>query len=128
MGWADRFFDELDLNGNGMLTFAEFKDALKGKLEPCQGLANLAHFKATMKQSFKDPKDAFDMLDVNGDGTVSKDEWLATLAKVGRSAKWDENTMCMMEDFGEAFFDQMDTNLNGDLSFKEFKENLSKKL
>mmetsp|Transcript_96593 Transcript_96593/g.273078 ORF Transcript_96593/g.273078 Transcript_96593/m.273078 type:complete len:224 (-) Transcript_96593:124-795(-) len=126
--WAGKFFDGMDSNGNGLLTFTEFKANLARKLDPYQGLANLDHFKATMKQSFRNPKNAFDMLDLNGDGTVQKEEWLQALGKVGRNAGWDEATMALMDDFGAAFFDQMDTNLNGELSFKEFKENLSKKL
>mmetsp|Transcript_75561 Transcript_75561/g.161934 ORF Transcript_75561/g.161934 Transcript_75561/m.161934 type:complete len:239 (-) Transcript_75561:85-801(-) len=128
MIWGENFFDEMDTNGNGMLTFKEFRDNLMKKLDPCQGLSNLAHFKATMRQSFENPKDAFDMLDVNGDGSVSKEEWLKTLSSVGRSVDWDQHTLQLMEDFGAAFFDQLDTNLNGELSFKEFKYNLKTSL
>lgn len=126
--WSTQFFDSLDVNGNGLLTFTEFKDSLAKKLDPCQGLANLAHFKVIMKKSFENPKDAFDMLDINGDGNVTKEEWLQALSIVGKEHKWSSDTMMLMDDFGEAFFDQMDTNLNGELTFKEFKENLKKNL
>mmetsp|Transcript_3538 Transcript_3538/g.9626 ORF Transcript_3538/g.9626 Transcript_3538/m.9626 type:complete len:205 (-) Transcript_3538:269-883(-) len=104
--WGEQFFEQVDSNGNG----------------------NLAQFKEIMKKSFKDPKEAFNMLDADKNGEVDKEEWLATLAEVGKSAGWDTKTVSIVEDFGEAFFDQMDTNLNGVLSFKEFKENLKKRL
>lgn len=126
--WGEQFFNELDLNGNGLLTFMEFKVALVKKLGPCQGLANLSRFKECMKQSFSNPKDAFELLDVNGDGKVTKTEWLQTLGMVGESVGWDEATLDMMDDFGAAFYDQLDTNLNGELSYKEFKENLKRNL
>merc|ERR1719343_1554128 len=121
--WSEQFFDQLDQNGNGVLTFKEFKESLMQKLDPCQGLANLAHFKATMMQSFSNPKDAFDVLDMNKDGTVTKDEWLEMLGNVGKDKGWDDHTTLLMDDYGAAFFDQMDTNLNGELTFKEFKSN-----
>jgi len=126
--WGEQFFEQVDSNGNGELTFEEFKENLKRKIEPQLGLGNLAQFKEIMKKSFKDPKEAFNMLDADKNGEVDKEEWLATLAEVGKSAGWDTKTVSIVEDFGEAFFDQMDTNLNGVLSFKEFKENLKKRL
>mmetsp|Transcript_32720 Transcript_32720/g.50760 ORF Transcript_32720/g.50760 Transcript_32720/m.50760 type:complete len:229 (+) Transcript_32720:2-688(+) len=88
----------------------------------------LAKFKEVMKKSFSNPKDAFLYLDRDGDYLVTREEWLAALEDAGKSVGWDAETMAMMRRSGETFFRQMDSNGNGELTFKEFKDNLTKKL
>jgi len=121
------FFDEMDSNGNDELTFQEFKENLTKKMdEPI--FPNLSKFKSVMKKSFKNPKEAFNILDRDGNHIVTKDEWLATLAEVGPSVGWSEEVMAMMEEDGYFFFDEMDGNGNGELVFEEFKACLAQKL
>jgi len=121
------FFDEMDSNGNDELTFQEFKENLTKKMdEPI--FPNLSKFKQVMKKSFKNPKEAFNILDADGNHIVTKDEWLSVLAQVGPSVGWSEEVNAMMEEDGYFFFDEMDGNGNGELVFEEFKCALAQKL
>jgi len=124
---GNMFFEEMDSNGNNELTFQEFKDNLTRKMDE-PSFPNLSKFKSVMKKSFKNPKEAFNILDQDGNHIVTKDEWLSTLAQVGPSVGWNEEVRHMMEEDGYFFFDEMDGNGNGELVFEEFKASLSQKL
>jgi len=125
--FADEFFEQMDINGDGELAFDEFKKSLSKKIDPGRD-PNLVKFRATMKKSFKNPRDAFDMLDIDGNHIVTKDEWMECLGNVARVGKWDHSAITMCIKYGEEFFDQMDLNGNGELVFEEFKESLAKKI
>jgi len=122
------FFEQMDVNGDGEIEVAEFKRCLVKKLEPPKNYSNLSKFKAAMNKSFKNPKDAFDMLDRNGNSRVSKDEWCDCLCEVGRAANWDEDTLEMCSSFGTTLFDQLDADGSGELNLEEFMTNLTTKL
>ncbi|HDV5593545.1 TPA: EF-hand domain-containing protein [Vibrio cholerae] len=77
-----RMFDRIDVNGDGAITFDEFKDA-----KPPKGKHH-KHHEANSERSSKheradsqgkrmrpNPDKFFDMIDANGDGQVSKDEF-----------------------------------------------------
>jgi Ca2+-binding EF-hand superfamily protein len=122
--YGEKFFNVVDSNGNGELTYDEFKENLTRKIEPTLGTANLAEFKKLLLGSFANPRDAFDSLGLNSDGDVAKEEWLACLAQLGKKQNWGPRYMDMVDSCAEAFFDLMDTNMDGLLLFSEFKENL----
>lgn len=78
----NRMFDRIDVNGDGAITFDEFKDA-----KPPKGKHHKRH-EANSERSSKheradsqgkrmrpNPDEFFDMIDANGDGQVSKDEF-----------------------------------------------------
>lgn len=78
----NRMFDRIDVNGDGAITFDEFKDA-----KPPKGKHHKRH-EANSERSSKheradsqgkrmrpNPDKFFDMIDANGDGQVSKDEF-----------------------------------------------------
>ncbi|EGR5926886.1 EF-hand domain-containing protein [Vibrio parahaemolyticus] len=77
-----RMFDRIDVNGDGAITFDEFKDA-----KPPKGKHHKRH-EANSERSSKheradsqdkrmrpNPDKFFDMIDANGDDQVSKDEF-----------------------------------------------------
>jgi len=124
--YGEQFFTQMDTDKNGILTYKEFKENLKLRLT--EEVENFGRFREVLKISFKNPKVAFDMLDRDGDQLITREEWIATLGSVGEHCGWQQSDMEMMECWGNKFFDQMDTNSDGELCFKEFKENLKRKL
>lgn len=124
--YGDTFFNQMDTNKNGVLTYKEFKTNLKHQLN--EELENFGMFREILKANFKKPKDAFAKFDRNSNNIVSKEEWQSTLSNVGQSLEWDRGTMEIIDRWGESFFNQMDTDGNGELTFGEFKENLRRKL
>ncbi len=81
-GMKKRMFDRIDVNGDGAITFDEFKDAKppKGKHHK-RHEANSEHPGKHERDDSQDkrmrpnPDKFFDMIDANGDGQVSKDEF-----------------------------------------------------
>lgn len=88
----------------------------------------LGKFRDTLKKSFKNPKDAFKMLDRDGDASLDKDEFAEALVTAGKKAKWDKETQDFMSGLSGEIFSVMDEDGDGNLTFEEFKAALQRTL
>jgi len=89
---------------------------------------NLSRFREVLRSSFENSKTAFRSLDRDGDSVITVEEWLAALRELGKSTGWDDSIMPMVSTSGAALFGQIDSNHDGKLTYKEFREGLAKRL
>lgn len=85
-------------------------------------------FNGVLKKTFKNPKDAFEKLNRDGDDELTKDEFMEALLETGTNAGWDEPTIELMRASGLTLFDEMDVSGDGKLTYTEFREELAKKV
>jgi len=119
-------FEQLDDNGDGKVTWAEFSSKLtaekKWVMEPCGGNA-IEVVNAMLDQ-------IFDRCDINGDGYITRDELSNEMEKVletGETATGKSIKALVAESGLNPFFcsfDQLDANHDGKISRQEFKEQL----
>eukprot|EP00928_Gymnodinium_smaydae_P034245 TRINITY_DN2431_c0_g2_i1.p1 TRINITY_DN2431_c0_g2~~TRINITY_DN2431_c0_g2_i1.p1 ORF type:complete len:219 (+),score=67.53 TRINITY_DN2431_c0_g2_i1:66-722(+) len=123
-------FDELDLSGDGNVTFKEFKERLLHKIGGSDDKKKddpLEKLKTVLKKSFKDPKEAFSALDKDGDTSLSREEFKTMLLSSGTKCKWNNDITSFMEENVNMIFDAMDGNEDGTVTLKEFKKKLGGK-
>lgn len=74
---ADELFKEMDIDGDGSVTDAEFYKVAGGKDSFGPDGVTVQQFKKRVKAKFTDPKDAFDMADIDQDSKISATELVA---------------------------------------------------
>lgn len=105
---VDSLVDSLDVDGNGLVSYSEFcAAAIRGHAELVDSA--LLH--------------AFTVFDIDGDGYISMDELRTILTAEGNFAAVlpDGNTL-------ESILAELDTSLDGQVSYDEFKTYLDKQL
>ena len=96
IGDIDNIVQNIDLDGSGIIDFREFLSAT-----------------INTKRFVQDDilKQAFNLFDIDGDGTITKKELLRVLGGV----------FIMSEEQWEEFIKEVDTSDNGQIEFDEFK-------
>lgn len=130
---GERLFSQLDTGGQGSIPKAEVlkcyqETSSKGK--PAKSVSNdevdrkktnafsngkkqgLQHFKDFMKEKYKDPKEAFAKLDVDGDQGVEWAEFEKLLSDCGYHGD------------AKVVFNELDRDQDSSVTWKEFKESL----
>ena len=80
-------FDEVDTNGDGMLSPAEHAKLAEGERQPRRGGAQAP-----------DPADVFDRIDRNGDGKVARAEYAQVVEAIAQGLDADGNGILTRSD------------------------------
>ncbi len=124
----DLIFNKFDIDKNGTVDFREFMSGLsvmtRGTTEErLKGNSILYCVKLTWIA-------AFEMVDINGDGHIARDEFVKILVsllklKGGSVTLSNGKTVSNINEICDAFFGNIDRDLDGELSFEEFREGVA---
>lgn len=124
-GQFKKVFEQLDINGNGRITWEEFKASLfPTAVEQVTSSGEVLAAQApAQEKALAQLKTLFDAMDVNNNSTVSREELEGQLGR-------DESFRSLIRDAGMDpdfhVFEQLDTNADGSVTWEEFRLHLYK--
>lgn len=124
----EKVYEQLDTNKDGRVSWDEFEKHLKS------AAFSLAPFAQQLKRAWKKRaearlKEVFDSIDINKDGFVDRDELATKLIETRETVNKNDFFITLMREAGIdtqfVALDQIDTNKDGRISWKEFYDALS---
>ncbi|EGR32198.1 hypothetical protein IMG5_092650 [Ichthyophthirius multifiliis] len=107
----EQFLEEISLPNND-ISFSKFEIGYKKELKANQILQDMRNM---TKSNRRNISDAFINIDVNGDGIITKKEFLEMIPIINKSMQKDEI---------EYIFERMDLDNNGKITLDEFSNNI----